>query len=176
MKKHVVFLAMLILSILMSGCTYSNYSKPVTSKPATTKEVKTTENVQAFYDKVVESKVILDEVATDVCAAWKDASSDYKATTKDINNAIEKAKKAHSEDIDKIKELDTEIQALFKKAKEEAPNLTVEFAIKNAMTRYSDYKDSILNANEALDSFGYVSISSAEDILESSLHDLFAEL
>lgn len=170
MKKHVVFLAMLILSILMSGCTYSNYSKP-----ATTKEVKTTENVQAFYDKVVESKVVLDEVATDVCAAWKDASSDYKATTKDINNAIEKAKKAHSENINKIKELDTEIQALFKKAKEEATDLTMELVLKNVMTRYSDYKDSILNANEALDS-GYYGIMSSEDLLGSSLRDLFVEL
>ena len=174
MKKHVVFLAMLILSILMSGCTYSNYSKPVTSKPATTKEVKTTENVQAFYDKVVESKDILDEVATDVCAAWKDAPWD--ATTKDINKAIEKAKNAHSEDIDNIKKLDTEIQDLFKKAKEEAPSLAMELVLKRVMTNYSDYKDSILNANEALDSYGYASISSAEDILESSLHDLFSEL
>ena len=168
MKKHVVFLAMLILSILISGCTYSNYSKP-----ATTKEVKTTENVQAFYDKVVETKVVLDEVATDVCAAWKDVPWD--ATTKEINNAIEKAKKAHSEDIDKIKELDTEIQALFKKAKEEATDLTMELAIKNVMTRYANYKDSILNANEALD-YGYTGVVSAEELLDSSLKSLFVEL
>ena len=34
------------------------------------------EHAKAFYEKVNESKVFLDLIAIDVCAAWKDASKD----------------------------------------------------------------------------------------------------
>ena len=133
------------------------------------------ENAKNFYDKVNECKALLDLVATDVCAAWKDASQDYTLSTEDINNAIENAKKTHSENIAKINELDKEIVDLFAKAKDEA-NLDVEFALRQVMTTYYEYKDNILNANEALNSHGYNDISISKDRLDSALQNLFAEL
>jgi len=145
-------------------------------KPVMTEEVNTTENAKNFYDKVIESKFILDKVATDVCAAWKDATLDYNFSTKDVNSAIEKAKNAQSENIAKVYELDKEIRKLFDKAKTEMKDVSAEYALKQVMTEYSEYMDDIINANEALDSSGYISISSSKDSLDRALQNLFVEL
>ena len=51
------------LSISFGGCALLNVN--------TEENTDSTVNAQNFYDKVNESKVILDLVATDVCAAWK---------------------------------------------------------------------------------------------------------
>ena len=168
MRKILSVLLVFILSISLSGCALLNVKME--------ENIDSTENAQNFYDKVNESKVILDLVATDVCAAWKDASHDYNLSTKDVNDAIEKAKNIHSDNITKINELDKEIRDLFDKAKYEMKNASDEFALKQVMTAYSEYKDSILNANEALDASGYMGVSSAKSSLDRALQDLFTEL
>lgn len=89
---------------------------------------------------------------------------------------IENAKNAHSDNIVKINELDKEICDLFAKAKDETKNIFVESALKQVMTAYFEYKDSILKANEALETRGYIEISFANDSLDSALQDLFVEL
>ncbi|MBQ7045843.1 MAG: hypothetical protein IJN65_05055, partial [Clostridia bacterium] len=83
---------------------------------------------------------------------------------------------AHSDNITKINELDKEIRDLFDKAKDEMKNVSDEFALKQVMTAYSEYKDSILNANEALDTSGYVGVSVSKDSLDRALRNLFTEL
>ncbi len=168
MRKILSVLLVFILSISLSGCALLNVKMEENIDP--------TENAQSFYNKVNESKELLDIVATDVCAAWKDASYDYNLSTKDVNDAIEKAKSAHNDNIIKINELDKEIRDLFVKAKDEMEEISAEFALKRVMTAYSEYKDSILNANEALDTNGYIGVSSAKSSLDRALQDLFIEL
>ena len=102
MRKILSVLLAFILSISFSGCALLNVKME--------ENIDSTENVQNFYDKVNESKELLDLVATDVCAAWKDASYDYNLSTKYVNDAIEKAKNIHSDNITKINELDKEIR------------------------------------------------------------------
>lgn len=167
MKKILSILLVFVLSITLSGCSLLNMGMEKSDASA--------ENTRNFYDKVKESKALLDLVATDVCAAWKDADHDYNLSTKDVNNAIEKAKNIHSDNITKINELDKEIRDLFGKAKDEI-KFSAEIALKQVMTAYSEYKDSILNANEALDASGYVGVSSAKSSLDRALQDLFTEL
>ena len=168
MRKILSILLVFILSISFSGCTLLNVNMD--------ENVDSTENAQSFYNKVNESKELLDIVATDVCAAWKDAAYDYNLSTKDVNEAIEKAKNAHNDNITKINELDKEIRDLFDKAKDEMKEFSAEIALKQVMTAYSEYKDSILNANEALDASGYIGVSFAKSSLDRALQDLFTEL
>ena len=168
MKKILSILLVFVLIVSLSGYALL--------KAITTEDFDSTENANNFYNKVNESKVILDLVATDVCAAWKDATHDYNLSTNDVNKAIEKAKNAHSEDITKINELDKEIRDLFNIAKNEMKDYSAEYALKQVMTAYSEYKDSILNANEALDSSGYITVSISKDSLDRALQDLFVEL
>ena len=167
MRKILSILLVFILCISFSGCTLLNVND---------ENVNSTENAQSFYNKVNESKELLDIVATDVCAVWKDAAYDYNLSTKDVNEAIEKAKNAHNDNITKINELDKVIRDLFDKAKDDIDNVYVEIALKQVMTAYSEYKDSILNANEALDGSGYIGVSSAKSSLDRALQDLFTEL
>ena len=167
MRKILSILLVFILSISFSGCTLLNVND---------ENVDSTENAQSFYNKVNESKELLDIVATDVCAAWKDASYDYNLSTKDVNEAIEKAKNSHNDKITKINELDKEIRDLFDKAKDDMKNVSAEFELKQVMTAYSEYKDSILNANEALDEMGYIGVSYSKKSLDRALQDLFTEL
>ena len=164
MRKILSVLLVFILSVSFSGCTLLNINMGAC------------ENAQSFYNKVNESKELLDIVATDVCAAWKDAVYDYNLSTKDVNDAIEKAKNSHNDNITKINELDKEIRDLFDKAKSEMKNTYAEFELKQVMTAYSEYKDSILKANEALDASGYLGVSSSKDSLDRALQNLFAEL
>ena len=55
-------------------------------------------------------------------------------------------------------------------------SVSAEFALKQVMTAYSEYKDSILKANEALDVSGYVGVSVSKDSLDMALQNLFTEL
>ena len=181
MRKILSVLLGFILSISLSGCALLNVKMEenidsTENAQSFYNNVDPTENAQSFYNKVNESKELLDIVATDVCAAWKDASYDYNLSTKDVNDAIEKAKNAHSDNIIKINELDNEICDLFDKAKDEMKNVSDEFALKRVMTTYSEYKDSILKANEALDTSGYVGVSVSKDSLDRALRELFTEL
>lgn len=169
MKKIISFLLVIVFCISLNGCAFLSVLRSET--PNSTEQYAST-----FYNKVSESKILLDRVATDVCAAWRDAASDYTLSTKDVNDAIEEAKQEHSESIAKINSLDTEIRELFTEAKEEAKNFIQEEALKRVMTSYSEYKDSILGANEALDPGGYMSVSFSKGSLDSALQNLFTEL
>ena len=160
-KKCISIFLVLILLVLFNGCLLFD------KQP--------TESAKTFYDKVNESKVLIDLVATDVCAVWKDANYDHSFSTKDVNDAIEKTKNEHSENIAKINELDKEIRDLFGKAKDEV-KYSAEYELERVMTTYIEYKDSVLNANEALDSSGYIGVSLSKDSLDRALQDLFVEL
>ena len=177
MRKILSILLVFILSISFSGCTLVdvNMDENVDSTE-NAQSFYNKVNAQSFYNKVNESKELLDIVATDVCAAWKDAAYDYNLSTKDVNEAIEKAKNSHNDKITKINELDKEIRDLFDKAKDEMRNSSAEFALKQVMTAYSEYKDSILKANEALDGSGYIGVSFAKSSLDRALQNLFIEL
>ncbi|MBR3837350.1 MAG: hypothetical protein IKJ74_04305 [Clostridia bacterium] len=168
MKRIFSIFMVFVLTVSLSSCGLLNVFMAGNTG--------STENAKAFYDKVNESKTLLDLVATDVCAAWKDATRDYTLTTNEINQAIETAKNAHSENVARISELDKEICDLFDKAKDEVRGFSAEYVLKSAMTAYSEYKDSILNANEALDSTGYIGISVSGDSLERALQELYVEL
>lgn len=168
MKKYITILLVLLLCFSLSGCAFL--------KQIMTGEVASKENTKAFYNKVIESKEILDNVATDVCAAWKDATYDYKLSTKDVNDAIEKAKNEHSENIAKVNEFDKEIRNLFEKAKPEMKDFSSETVLKQVMTAYSEYMDDIINANEALNPSGYIGVSSSKSSLDRALQNLFVEL
>lgn len=165
MRKILSVLLAFMLSLSFAGCAFSSVTN-----------AGSTDSAKSFYDKVNESKALLDLVATDVCAAWKDAQYDYNLSTKDVNNAIEKAKKEHGDDITKINELDIEIRDVFDKAKDEMNEISAKFALEQVMIAYSEYKDSILNANEALDSSGYVGVSISKDSLDRALQELFVKL
>lgn len=168
MRKIISILVIIAFTISLFGCAFPD----VMSVESTT----STQNAKLFYDKVCECKEIIDFVATDVCAAWKDAVFDYNLTTKDINAAIENAKDAHSENIGKINELDKEIIVLFDGASEDNMGISAEYALKQVMKAYAEYKDAVLYANEALDSRGYHSISVSKEALDRALRDLFVEL
>ena len=168
MRKILSIVLVFILSISFSGCTFYNVE--------TAEKTISTKNAKKFYNKVTESEVLLDLVATDVCATWKDAVYDYNLSTKDVNNAIEKAKKSHSDNILKINELDEEICTLFDKAKDEVKGFSAEIALKQVMTTYSEYKDSILKSNEALNTFGFNEVSVSRDSLDRALQNLYVEL
>lgn len=197
MKKFILVFLVFALSVSMSGCalllskaeekayeqtmdTYEQIMGDIYEQTFENNEaqetVASTEDAKKFYDKIREGKTILDLIATDVCAAWKDASSNYKATTKEINDAIEKAKDANSENIKALNEIDSEILVLFDKAKKQTQDYLLQIDIKQVMTRYSEYKKLILEANEALNSNGYLSISTTEGLLERALVDLFVNL
>jgi len=167
-EKVIAILITFVLAASFSGCS-SFY-------PYIMGDVGSTVYVQKFYDKVNESKILLDLVATDVCAAWKDATDDFNLSTKDVNDAIENAKQKHSQDIEKIEILDKEICDLFDEVKNEKMDFSAEFALKQVMTAYSDYRDSVVDANDALDSRGYLGISASKDSLDRALRDLFVEL
>ena len=168
MRKIFAIILVLILSFGIGGCALLHLKV----------EEKTTsmESANKFYAKLTESKSLLDLVATDVCAVWKDASLDYDFSTKDVNDAIEAAKISHSDNIARIHELDKEICDLFDKAKDEVKDINTELALKRVMTSYFEYRDSVLNANDALNPSGYVDVSISKDFLDKALRDLFAEL
>ena len=178
MKKILSLLLVFLLTMLMNGCSVPHFTFMDEAKTAFTEEVKftSTEFARDFYNKVNESAKLLDLVATDVCAAWKDATYDYDLSTKEVNDAIELAKDAHEDNILRINDLDKDIRDLFDKAKDETNDYSIEFELKNVMTAYSEYKDSVINANEALDSHGYMEISFAKESLDRALQNLYVEL
>lgn len=180
MKKMIILFIAAMFCVSLCGCSLLNLGLDLGNSPTQNEAMEqgtvTTQNAKAFYNKVLESSALLDLVATDVCAAWKDATYDYNLSTKDVNDAIEKAKNAHDDNIKKINELDVEIRNLFEAAKNEMKDFSSQYAVKEVMTAYSEYMDSVLNANEALDTGGYLGVSMAKDSLDRALRNLFAEL
>ncbi len=172
MKRLIAVFLVVLFSVSLCGCALVKRTQGSES----TVEKAPENHAKAFYDKVVECQAILDKVATDVCAAWKDACADYELSTNEINQKIEAAKKANNDNIAKANELDKEINSLFEKAKESTDEYQLEGAIKDAMSSYVEYKDSILNANEALNSLGYMDIERTKRSLDSRLRDLLVEL
>ena len=153
MRRVLLTILAIIMMFSMSACEYQN-------------------NVHAFYDKVVEAEAVLDIIATDVCAAWKDAAYDHNLSEKEINEAIENAKIENSANIEKLNEYDAEIEELFSAAK-------VSFSkseVKWVMTAYIEYRDSVLNANNSLDLTGYRGVSLKKNTLDNALRNLYVEL
>lgn len=126
---------------------------------------------QNFYDKISENAASLDIIAIELCSVWKDA--DYNDSVEKINKNLEKVKENHQERIDAVLAFDAEIEDLFNTAKLSAE---VEFEVKLVMNSYLEYRDSILNANAALQDHGYISISSNKDTLQYHLRALFVDL
>lgn len=153
MRRILLTILAIIMMFSMSACEYQN-------------------NVNAFYDKVVEAEAVLDIIATDVCAAWKDAAYDHNLSAKEINEAIENAKIENSANIEKLNDYDAEIEELFSAAK-------ISFSkseVKHVMTAYIEYRDSVLNANDSLDSNGYRGVSFKKNTLDNALRDLYVDL
>lgn len=105
-------------------------------------------NLELFYEKVVESQKLLDGVGDDIYENWyeciyNDAFSD------DINVAVASALKDNEENLATIETLETEITELFNKIKDgKQGNL-----VKDVMSAYSDYYEFVVNVSGSFSSY-----------------------
>ena len=127
-------------------------------------------NVQAFYDKVVESQQCLDIVADDIYSNWYDAiyEDEYDG---DINTAIYYAQLYNSENLAIIEANESEIQALYKKVRDS--DFSAE--VKAVMSAYSDYYEFVVNVSGSFNSYS-ASKETLKKELASALKDLALEI
>ena len=128
------------------------------------------DDTKEFYNTVLENKKLLDAVATDVCTVLKDAN--YSLSTKQINEKIQKELSDNQKTVDKIINTNNEIDALFYNVK----NGYASIQVAAVMNCYLEYYDSIIKADAALDSGGYLTIAFNKDKLDSALRNLYIVL
>lgn len=149
MKK--ISASLLLIAIIFSLCSCESAEK---------------ENLAAFYNKITESRVLLDSVADDIYSNWYDAV--YKDSfNDDIDIAIAFAQLAHSDDIEAIKSLDSEISTLFKELKD-TKNSEL---IKEVMSSYSAYYELVINVSGSFRNF-----SDNKEPMKKELAGLLKEL
>ena len=124
-----------------------------------------------FYNKVVESQELLDDVADDIYSNWYDAIYNDEFG-EDINVAIAYAQVDHKEDLEKIELLEDEITELFKELKDDKNN---GHLIKDVMSAYSDYYEFVVNVSGSFNSYS-ADKETLKKELASTLKDLSYEL
>lgn len=128
------------------------------------------EELQEFYDCVKESQELLDAVADDIYSNWYDCIYEDKFY-ESIDLAIASALNDHEEDVEHIKELDTEIADAFKEAKDS----DAAALVKDVMSAYSDYYEFVVNVSGSFETFK-TSKETLKKELASLLRDLSYEL
>ena len=129
-------------------------------------------NTQAasdFYDCVVESQALLDEVADDIYSCWYDYVYEDEYTSVDM--ALYVALAINEDNLTRIEELDVEIASLFKDAKESKCGPQV----KAVMSAYSDYYELVVNVSGSFSTYSE-SKEKMKKELASCLKDLSYEL
>ncbi|MBQ8605405.1 MAG: hypothetical protein IJ408_01595 [Clostridia bacterium] len=176
MKKIFAIIMLIVLSLSLCSCeAYDIFREELTAKKQAAEQERT-ETYKAFYDEVSRSKVLIDSIASEVCAVWKDSENDTIANqTQKINQLLSK----HADTVNQINERSEKIDELFKNVKALESENYYDYAIeysKDVMRSYVDYKDLTVNANPALDSMGYIAITAAESTLEENLQYFYVEM
>lgn len=153
MKK--VLALVLALSMLVCFASCSNNNKKLST----------------FYDKLVESRDLLDSVADAIYDNWYDAIYEDKFS-ENINLAILSAQIDHSEDLDRIEALDAEISDLFRDLKDDKNTGKL---VKEVMSAYSDYYEFVVNVSGSFKSYSADKETYKKE-LASLLKDLSYEL
>ncbi|MBE6792066.1 MAG: hypothetical protein E7534_01015 [Ruminococcaceae bacterium] len=124
------------------------------------------EKVTDFYNKVTESQDLLDAVADAIYSNWYDAIYEDEFG-EDINTAIYMAQLDHTDDLERIEELDAEISDLFKEIKDTEQGAL----IKDIMSAYSDYYEFVVNVSGSFNSY-----SADKETLKKELASLLKDL
>ena len=124
-----------------------------------------------FHSKVGESKALLDAVASAVLSNWYDAIYE-DAFNDDINEAIDAALTEHTEDLQKIVEMDSEITELFKELKDDR---VYGELCKDVMSAYQAYYDLVVKVSGSYNSFSEEHKQFEQD-LTNALRNLSYEL
>lgn len=127
-------------------------------------------DIQSFYNKVIESQQCLDIVADDIYSYWYDAIYEDKYGG-DINKAILYAQLENSENLDKIKANESEIQSLYKEVRDSDFSLEV----KAVMSAYTDYYEFVVNVSGSFKSYS-ADKETLKKALASALKDLALEI
>lgn len=120
-----------------------------------------------FYDTVLESKELIDDLADDIYKNWYDAIYNDEFNG-DINKAIAEAYDAHEEDLEKIYANDTQITELYKdirdgKLKSEA---------KDVMDAYNEYFTVVVECSGSFNDYSEEK-EPAKKALASALKDYY---
>ena len=167
MKRFVSVVLIVFMALSFSACDLLNYQQNDLEE-AERLEAERLENAQKYYDNVIKSKALLDVVAADICAMWKDAK--YDVTTKELNKSIAKIQETHQEKIDEIARLDAEIEELFTSAKLSQKAGTYVAIV---MLEYFEYRDSVIKVDASHTTYGHIEISSNKETLERYLNQLY---
>lgn len=179
MKKILAMMIALLFVFSLASCGIFDRSEQIRaeqsrlaeeSRQAIAQQAEYLEAAREFYTKISENAALIDTVASDICAMWKDA--DYDTTTKEINKKIARILEEHKENVDEINAFDKEIAQLLSKAKLS----TAGYQVEEAMKTYIEYRDSVLKADAALDSLGHLNISSNKRFLDNALRNLYVKL
>ncbi len=128
------------------------------------------ETAQQFYDAVVASQILLDDLADDIYSNWYDCIYD-DAFGESIDLAIASAVADHSDDIDTLEENESTISSLFQQLKE----AECASQVKAVMAAYSDYYEFVVNVSGSFKSFS-ADKETLKKELASALRDLSFEL
>lgn len=176
MKKILAMMIALLFVFSLVSCGIFDRSEQIRAEQSRLAEeyiaqqAEYLEAAREFYTKISENAALIDAVASDICAMWKDA--DYDTTTKEINKKIARILEEHKENIDEINAFDKEIAQLLSKAKLS----TARFQVEQAMKSYIEYRDSVLKADAAFMGSGYIDISYNKSSLDNALKDLYVKL
>ncbi len=169
MKRAFFLLLVLILVVTMPAC--SSMSKQEPSNPSESESNK--QALNDFYNKLAESKELLDTLADDIYDNWY-AAEHNNAFGGDANAAILAAEQENAEKLNQIKTLDTEIVDLYKEVKDSLP-----YSLYRIMTVYTDYYETVVNVKPSV-TYELLSYSydreEAEKELASLLRDLSYEI
>ncbi len=126
--------------------------------------------LEKFHSKVSECQELLDSVADDIYSNWHAAVYEDEFEG-DIDVAILSAQIDHSDDLDAIEVLDSEISKLFKEVKDGKQGRLA----KEVMSAYSDYYEFVVNVSGSFNSFS-ADKENLKKELASVLKDLSYEL
>ena len=159
MKRILFLLLVLILVVTMPACSSSNPSEPESN----------VQELTDFYNKLAESKELLDTLADDIYDNWY-AAEHNNAFGGDADRAILAAQQENAENLTKIKSLDAEIVDLYKEVKDSLP-----YSLYRIMTVYTDYYETVVNVKPSV-TYELLSYSFDREYAEEELASLLREL
>lgn len=158
MKKTIsLFLSILFIVTLLTGCNFSN-------------ALSKNNNEQEYHDLVYETQELLDIVADDIYSYWYDCIYNDKYN-ENINLAILYAQMDNEENITKIKENNDKIKELYSKVKDGE----LKSETKAVMQAYNDYYSFVMEVSGSFNSFS-ANKETLKKELSSALRDLEFEL
>ncbi len=165
--KKVVLLvvAVVLMCTMLSSCVTSLLLGGLLASSSSS-SASGASDLEVFYNTVSESQGLLDVVADDIYSCWYDAIYD-DAYGGDIDTAIAAALIDNASEIERIEELDGEINTAFQKVK----NSDQSELVKDIMSAYSDYYELVINVSGSFKTY-----SEEKETVKKELASLLREL